>query len=75
MNDPSTPPEKRRDSDVDLAEIRRVLNGKESISPSCFDTFSKFSRQFPWESGAATTEHHFRFASRFSPVLAFVTIV
>jgi hypothetical protein len=75
MNDPSTPPEKRRNSNVDLAEIRRFLNGKESISPSCFDPFSKFSRQFPCESGGATTEHHFRFATRFSPVSAFVTIV
>jgi len=75
MNDPSTSPEKRRDSDANLAGIRRFLNGKESISPSCFDTFGKFSRQFPWESGGATTEHHLLFASRFSPASAFVTVV
>jgi hypothetical protein len=74
MNDPSTPPEKRRDSDLDLAEIQRLLNGKKSISPSCFDTFGKFSRQFLCESVRATTEHYLRFASRFSPVSAFVAI-
>jgi hypothetical protein len=75
MNDPSTPTEQRRDSEVDLAEIQRLLNGKESIFPSCFDTFRKFCRQFLCESVGATTDHHLHFASRFSPVSAFVAVV
>ena len=75
MNDLSTPPEQRGDSDVDLAEIQRLLNGKESIFPSCFDTFGKFRRQFLCEAGGVTTQYYLRFASRFSPVSAFVAIV
>jgi hypothetical protein len=75
MSDALTSTDKRLNLDANLAVIRRLLNGKESIFPSYFGTFGKFSRQFLCESGGAITEHCLHFASRFSPVSAFVAIV
>ncbi len=75
MSDAPIFTDKRLNSDSNLAILRRRLNGKESILPSYFGTFGKFSWQFLCESNGATTEHYLYFASRFSPVSAFVAIV
>jgi hypothetical protein len=75
MSDAPTSTDKRLNSDANLAILRRLPNGQESISPSYFGTFGKFSWQFLCESSGATTEHYLNFASRFSPVSAFVAIV
>jgi hypothetical protein len=75
MSDAPTSSDKRLNSDVNLAGIRRLLNGKESISHSYFGTFAKFRRQFLCEAGGVTTQYYLRFASRFSPVSAFVATV
>jgi len=75
MSDTPTSTDKPLNSDANLVILRRRLNGKESILPSYFGTFGKFSRQFLCESNGATTEHYLDFDSRFSPVSAFVAIV
>ena len=75
MSDAPTSTDKRFDSDANLAILRLRLNGKESILPSYFGAFGKFSRQFLCESGRAPTEDYLDFDSRFSPASAFVAIV
>jgi len=75
MSDAPTSTDKRLNSDANLAGTWRLLNGKESIFPSCFDTFGKFRRQFLCEAGGEIIQYYLRFASRFSPVSAFVAIV
>ncbi len=75
MSDAPTSTDKRLNSDANLAGTWRLLNGKDSIFPSCFDTFGKFRRQFLCEAGGVTTQYYLPFASRFSPVSAFVAIV
>jgi hypothetical protein len=75
MSDAPTSTDKRRNSDANPAILRRRLNGKESILPSYFGTFGKFSGQFLCESRGPTTEHYLQFDSRFPTVSGFVAIV
>jgi hypothetical protein len=75
MSDTPTSIDKPLNSDANLAILRRRRNGKESILPSYFGTFGKFSWQFLCESNGVTTEHYLDFDSRFSPISAFVAIV
>jgi hypothetical protein len=75
MNDALTSPEKRLNSDVDLAAIRRLLRRAQSIFPSHLGVLSGFFRRFLWPSHEESPRHRVRLEGRFSPASAFVAIV
>jgi hypothetical protein len=75
MNDALTSPEKRLNSDVDLAAIRRLLRRAQSIFPSHLGVLSGFSRHFLCPSHEGSARHWVRLEDRFSPASAFVAIV
>jgi hypothetical protein len=75
MNDALTSPEKRLNSDVDLAAIRRLLRRAQSIFPSHLGVLSGFSRHFLCPSHEESPRHRVRLEDRFSPASAFVAIV
>jgi hypothetical protein len=75
MNNALPSQEKRLNSDVDLATIRRVLRRAQSIFPSHFGVLSGFSRRFLCSSHEGSPRHRVRLAGRFSRASAFVAIV
>jgi hypothetical protein len=75
MNDALTSPEKRLNSDVDLAAIRRLPRRAQGVFPSHLSVLSGFSRHFLCPSHEESLRHRVRLDGRFFPASAFVAVV
>jgi hypothetical protein len=75
MNDALTSPEKRLNSDVDLAAIRRLPHRAQGLFPSHLGVLSGFSRHFLCPSHEESPRHRVRLDGRFFPASAFAAVV